>query len=336
VLERCSFMQAMRALTVLLGLTWVVSLACLRGLYSREGVFLRTPKQGDVARLGDSFAVVRWETFLGFICLAMAATLLYVEPFEWFSARAVIIMLLVWQSAIFFAALLSSLWDYQVRKNKAPPLRLSFHTLGYTLSRAVPERRIAVWIGVGILVLAQLTYLSIAKAPQFERIFRADPLKHFIAAPSVLSANLQDKAGALLIMESDTAQRGDVESALLLWNPNGVIVDENFTPDDKSDDRVWRGIDGLHERYREEFSRRHYLLLLHPNMDIRIDGEYATIVNDVDTVIVNGDANQPEHVRLRHSDRWKLQYIDGRWQIMRLEVNRAPRTASGQTNDRVK
>ncbi len=207
VLERCSLMQAMRALTVLLGLSCIVTLACLRGLYSREGVFLRTPKQADTARLGDSFAIVRWEMLFGFICLAMAAMLLSFAPSAWLSARAVIVVLLVWQATIFLAAMATSLWDYRARKAELPAARLSSRTFGYKLYRAATERRSAIWVSAAILLLAQLTYPANARAPEFEPMFRADPMKHLISAPSVLSAGPRDKTGAVFVMGSALAER---------------------------------------------------------------------------------------------------------------------------------
>jgi hypothetical protein len=48
---------------MLLGLTWVVTLACLRGLTARHGVFLRTPKQSEQPRLAEIVRVVWFEDF---------------------------------------------------------------------------------------------------------------------------------------------------------------------------------------------------------------------------------------------------------------------------------
>jgi len=48
---QCTWREAVDAFVVLLGLTWVVTLACVRGLLAREGVFLRTPKELDRPRL---------------------------------------------------------------------------------------------------------------------------------------------------------------------------------------------------------------------------------------------------------------------------------------------
>lgn len=332
VREGCTFMDALRALFVLLGLTWVVTLACLRGLFSREGVFLRTPKLGDVATLSDSIAVVRWEIFIGLVCLVMAATLITAAPFELHSVRTVVTMLLVWQAAIFLAALLTSLWDYLARRETPAKPRFVFNTLDSVLGPMVTERQTAFWIGIAGMLLAQLMYLAVARAPVLERLFWTDPLKQFIVPTSALSVDNKAKAASILVVEADAARRGDVEKALALWHRDGSIVDENFTPKDKSDDRVWKGLDGLRERYQEEFGKRHYLSLFHPNMHVSLNGDDVVIVNDIDAKIVDSLSSDPQHVRLRQSDRWQLRYIEGKWQIIKLEVNRAPKGSTAQLN----
>ena len=116
VRERCSMPQAMRALVVLLGLTWVVSMACLRGLVSRQGVFLRTPKQGGTARVADTVSIVRWELVLSALCLVAAVALLFQPWLHDGSGRSTVILMLFWQSSIFLSALLTSAWDYRERR----------------------------------------------------------------------------------------------------------------------------------------------------------------------------------------------------------------------------
>ena len=196
----------------------------------------------------------------------------------------------------------------------------------------VTERQTAFWIGIAGVLLAQLMYLAVARAPVLERLFWTDPLKQFIVPTSALSVDNKAKAASILVVEADAARRGDVEKALALWHRDGSIVDENFTPKDKSDDRVWKGLDGLRERYQEEFGKRHYLSLFHPNMHVSLNGDDVVIVNDIDAKIVDSLSSDPQHVRLRQSDRWQLRYIEGKWQIIKLEVNRAPKGSTAQLN----
>ena len=328
VREHCSMAEAMRALAVLLGLTWVVTLACARGLVSRQGVFLRTPKQGVVADLGESLAIVRWEVFLGCACVAAAVTVAAQSPFDLLSARTLVIALLLWQAAIYLSALVTSLWDYRARRRHPLQWRRGFQSLGYAVGRSLSERRTAVWIAFGGVIFGELLHLAGERAPPLERIFRADPLNQFIAAPSVMSPTQAERAAAVLVAETDAARRGDVETALSLWVPDGVVVDENFTPTDAADDRVWRGREGVRDRYIREFRQRTYLSLQHLHPDVRVDADRATIVNDLDAVVQSGGSGRARRVVLTRSDRWYLRSVDGRWMIERLEVNCAPREVS--------
>lgn len=330
---RCSAADAIRALMVLLGLTWVVTLACVRGLVSRQGEFLRTPKQGGTASIRDSFGIVRWELLLGVICLAAGAALVVAGPDNLLSARGAIIVLLGWQAAIYLSAVATSLWDYRQRRDHAVQGHLGFRTLGPTVGRVLSERQMALWVVLGVLIAGALLYYADRRAPVLERVYRADPLQQFVPAPSVLQPNREDLAGAVLVLESDAAQRGDVAAALALWSPDGVIIDHNFTSADPGDDRIWRGLAQLHARYRREFRQRQYVELAHLNLRIKIEGDLATITNDLDAVITDARTGKTERVQLPQSDRWVLRQVDGRWQVQRLEINRAERAASGNRQD---
>jgi cellulose synthase/poly-beta-1,6-N-acetylglucosamine synthase-like glycosyltransferase/ketosteroid isomerase-like protein len=325
VREGTSLPEAMRALAVLLGLTWVVSLACLRGLVSRQGVFLRTPKQGGVACLSDTFAIVRWESVLGVLCLAAAALLLR-DPPPLFSARSMVILLLLWQSTIYLSALLTSAWDYGERRGKVP-WRIGFRTLGYAIGKSTTERPMALGVGLAVLVLGQIFFLAVMHQPPTEKLFRADPLHQFLPAASLIPPTLEERAAAVLVSEAAAAKTTDIDMALTLWAPDAVIVDENFTPGQPEDDRVWQGQRAVRERYVREFRERDYVSLQHLNLDIRVEGNRAVIMNDLDASIRHGPSGRLEQVKLPRSDRWELRESDGRWQIVKLEVNRTPRGA---------
>jgi hypothetical protein len=172
-----------------------------------------------------------------------------------------------------------------------------------------------------------MLFLATDQAPTMERVFRADPLNQFIAAPSVQQTTPEAEAGAILVAESDATRRGDADRALSLWSPAGVIVDENFSPSDSRTHHVWSGPDGLRERYITEFRMRHYLELSHLNLNIAIEDGNAIIVNDLDAIVQDKGAASAKRVHLPQSDRWFLRLTDGRWQIVRLELNRAPKGA---------
>lgn len=333
VREQCKIGEAMRALAILLGLTWVVSLACLKGLVSRQGVFLRTPKQEGIASIADTLAIVRWESTLGALCLAAAVGLMRHDPPPAVSARTVVILLLLWQSAIYFSALLTSAWDYRERRGK-PPARFGFRTLGYAMGKVITERPMAISVTAGVLLLGQLLYLAVIQQPALERIFRADPLGQFLPAPSLIPPSREERAAAPLVIESAAVKSRDVDRALGLWAPDGMIVDRNFTPDEPTDDRVWRGLDAVRDRYLREFRQRDYVSLRHLNLDIHVEGTRAVITNDLDAVIRRMSTGRLEEVILPRSDRWELRESQGRWQIVKLEVNRTPRSPSTAPKER--
>lgn len=298
--ERCTFMEATRALAILLGLTWVVTLACLRGLVSREGVFLRTPKQGDVPALRDSLRIAAWETGFALICLGLAAALVAAPDFELASARLLVVALLAWQGLIYTCTLLCTLWDYHQRRLQLPVARPIWQMGGYPIGRSLIEPRTASWVLAGLLALAGSWY--IARAPQIERLFRSASLNQFVHAPSVLPATRVERAGAVLVSETEAVKRGDLEGALARWADDGVVVDENHrTPDDARDDRTWRGIAQVPERYIEEFGSRRYRRLRHIAPRVDIEGDTAAIVNDLDTE-VEDTSGRRSRIRLAQSD----------------------------------
>ncbi|HUY77181.1 MAG TPA: glycosyltransferase [Ktedonobacterales bacterium] len=72
----CTWGEAIGALGILWSLSWVVTLACIQGLISPRGIFLRTPKTGraTVLRAVRSATV---ETTLGVACWGVSAWLLF-------------------------------------------------------------------------------------------------------------------------------------------------------------------------------------------------------------------------------------------------------------------
>lgn len=324
VRERCTVGQAASALAVLLGLTWVVTLACLRGLVSRQGVFLRTPKQGSIARLSDTLAIVGWEVALGLLCIACAAALLLQEPFRGVSGQTIVIVLLLWQSIIYMRALLTSAWDYRERRGKAPG-RAWFRTANYALGRLITERPLAVAVALLAALLGLILFLAISRQPAMEKIFHADPLRQFLPVSSLLPSSRNERAAAVLVAESSAARGGDLKEALALWHPDGEVVDQNFTPDRPEDDRVWRGKEAVRERYMREFRERDYVSLQHLNPTMRMESDLMVTENDLDAIVRRGSTGQIEQVHLRRSDRWELREQNGRWQIVKLTVNRTPR-----------
>jgi cellulose synthase/poly-beta-1,6-N-acetylglucosamine synthase-like glycosyltransferase len=132
---RCTWRDAVDALIVLLGLTWVVARACVRGLTSARGVFLRTPKQAPRPTFADTLRVVAWELGIGVLCLAAAGVLVFGHLGAIALSRAVVVFLLVWQAFLYLSAVQTSVWSYLAHE----PARATEHAK----VDLVPERSVA-------------------------------------------------------------------------------------------------------------------------------------------------------------------------------------------------
>jgi ketosteroid isomerase-like protein len=108
-----------------------------------------------------------------------------------------------------------------------------------------------------------------------------------------------------------------------LWGENGVIRDANYTVGDERDDRVWTGVEEIRKRYVQEFSQRRYLSLAHTDASVFIEGDRATVVNDLRAEIQTDTGIQT--VFLSRGDRWTFTKQRDGWRITELIVNRAPR-----------
>jgi cellulose synthase/poly-beta-1,6-N-acetylglucosamine synthase-like glycosyltransferase len=322
---RCTWREAWDALTILLGLTWVVSLACVRGLTSRQGVFLRTPKQSEKPRLLDAIGVVGLESSLAALCVCTLFGVLLRESTQPLSARGALVGLLAWQAIIFGSATRSSFWNYRASRTvSAPwPQRFNFRTIGHRIGFFEGEWKLARLHGVAVGASVALLSVAILLAPTLEQIWRLDPLDHFLPMQTLLPPTNRDAAAAALMREADAVQRQDLPSTLSLWDPRGVIRDERFTPDTLDDDRLWQGLDSIRERYVEEFRERRYRWLDHQSISVTlVNPEQAVIVNDLDAIIET--VSGIEQVHLPKTDRWTLVRKNGRWRIAMLEINRVP------------
>jgi len=99
---RCTWHDALRALGVWFALSWVVTLACIRGLVRPRAAFLRTPKQEEGAgTLAQALNSSRAEVAVAVLCLvgAVAIPLSVLTP-----ATLVLAVLLLYQAAFYAAA----------------------------------------------------------------------------------------------------------------------------------------------------------------------------------------------------------------------------------------
>jgi len=97
----CAWSDAWGALRVWFALSWVVTLACLRGLVRRNAEFLRTPKRKDEARLLQALRAARAETLLATAALAGAAAMVLRAPAF---ATAVLGALLLFEAMVYASA----------------------------------------------------------------------------------------------------------------------------------------------------------------------------------------------------------------------------------------
>jgi hypothetical protein len=103
----------------------------------------------------------------------------------------------------------------------------------------------------------------------------------------------------------------DVQGLLDIWADDGIIIDANHTPDDPTDDHVWRGLDAV---------LSYYATVLFPL--------YLTEIGPVDTVLtVNGlEAVMTGTTMIGTEvspggERWTFAFRDGEWKIIGLTFN---------------
>jgi len=318
----CSVREAASAFTILLSLTWVVTLACVLGLIKAHGVFLRTPKNRTGTDRWHLWRIVSQETLLAGLCFATAlvlSTRLPYAPYAW-----LMIGLLVWQGVIYISALRASVWSSHSESRLLHPEYLtSSRTTGRRSSFMITDRRIVRWLLGGAIAAGLIFLLAVWFAPEEERAFRTNPQSRPLLAGNLMSESPEAEVKAIIYLEAQSAIRGDVESAVRLWDHDGVLRDDNYTPADTADDKIWTGLDAIRERYRSEFQQRRYLKLAHTDASILVEGDRASVVNDLRAEILTLGGIQ--RVYLSKGDRWTFRKGRDGWKIVELAVNRAPR-----------
>jgi hypothetical protein len=99
----CRWSDALRALAVWFALSWVVTLACIRGLVRPQATFLRTPKRREDAGPGNlwqAISAARLETALAVLSLAAALVI----PFAALTPQTLVLSLLLLYQAVFYAS----------------------------------------------------------------------------------------------------------------------------------------------------------------------------------------------------------------------------------------
>ena len=243
-------------------------------------------------------------------------------------------LMLFWQSAVYLSAVRSSAWNYAETKPLRQPIWFgSFHNSGPRSGKFITEPRASILLAFLLLVGGALFYMGRKYAPLMERVQWADPLHRFLPVHSIMgSPDPSARAAAVLVREADAVERQDINGALALWAPDGVIVDFDFKPESNREDRTWTGMEQLRARYVREFEERHYESLRHLNLSVQMRGDEAIITDDLAAVFDTGSGVR--RVYLRRSDRWVLRKDGNEWRIKRLETNRAAAPALSQSTSK--
>lgn len=100
--ERCNWGDAFRALGIWFALSWVVTLAVVRGLLNREAAFLRTPKQKEGGnRLWPAVRSSAVESTLAMLAIIGAVVILMAAPAI---ATALLALMLLFEAWVFGSA----------------------------------------------------------------------------------------------------------------------------------------------------------------------------------------------------------------------------------------
>src|SRR5258708_30920229 len=102
ITSRCTWGDAVRALRVWFALSWVVTLACVAGIFRSEAVFLRTPnhKEGNTGIL-EALGASRVEAAFVLVAVLSAVAMLRAQPTI---AFAVLALMLFFEAAVYGSA----------------------------------------------------------------------------------------------------------------------------------------------------------------------------------------------------------------------------------------
>jgi len=157
----CTWGDAVRCMRCWFALSWVVTLACIRGLIRRRAAFLRTPKRKEGRSVWQAINSSRAESLLAALSVVAAVAM----PVSAFSLGTVVIALLLLWLAIFYA---SAPWaSFAAEGIKLTPLRRAFLRSAQTTGdRPGFSLASAAWIGLpGAIVAAVAAALVLTTPP---------------------------------------------------------------------------------------------------------------------------------------------------------------------------
>jgi cellulose synthase/poly-beta-1,6-N-acetylglucosamine synthase-like glycosyltransferase len=160
VTAHCTWGDAFRALRVWFALSWVVSLACVRGLFRRQAAFLRTPKRKEGQSVWQAIKSSRTESVIAALAVVGAILL----PVSVFSVGTIVLALLLLWLALLYA---SAPWaSFAAEGIRITPQRRAFQQSSQNTGDW-PERRIpaAVAIAAPIAVAAAVVAAFMLASP---------------------------------------------------------------------------------------------------------------------------------------------------------------------------
>jgi GT2 family glycosyltransferase len=160
----CTFGDAVRCLRCWFALSWVVSLACLRGLVRREAAFLRTPKRADRRSVWQAIRSSRAESLIAGLAAAGAIALVVTTISV---GTVVLAILLLWLALLYSSAPWAS---FAAEGIHLTPLRAAYRrssqsTGDWPQARVPPLLRLAVPAAAIGSVVAGLLLLASPGAP---------------------------------------------------------------------------------------------------------------------------------------------------------------------------
>jgi GT2 family glycosyltransferase len=147
VTSGCTWRDALGALRVWFALSWVVTLACIRGLIRKQADFLRTPKRKEGAAIGHALWTSRAETTLALAALVGGAAMMIIAPSL---ATVALGILLIFEAFVYGSAPIASVAAERVQLT--PERRVWLRSAQNTGER--PRSRAAMVAGAGGAVLA--------------------------------------------------------------------------------------------------------------------------------------------------------------------------------------
>ena len=157
---RCTWRDAIAGLQVWFALSWVVTLACLRGLIRFHTAFLRTPKMKEgEASLIKALRAAQMETLLATTGMAAAIVMVVRAPSI---STAALALLLLFQAAIYANAVWAGASAEGIHLT---PLRRAYRNSAQSTGARPGSERLAMPAAIGAVAVVLMLLISLAAPP---------------------------------------------------------------------------------------------------------------------------------------------------------------------------